>query len=221
MGKIYWIYGNTQQLVIPLEQEVMGQSGEVTAEPYYPDEEDTVTVCLTGRRRKSYTPVVDGNLLRITEDGTLPRGVYGVEVTVEGEGGTRLRSLWDDQVVVTRQNDTVLEEWDEFSQQGVEARSALFFFARGEAGATGAQGPQGETGATGPQGPQGETGATGPQGPQGEQGEQGPQGISGGLLFPTMNFDPNTGVLTIRGLQQEVDRIDYDETTGELIIRLA
>lgn len=44
------------------------------------------------------------------------------------------------------------------------------------------------------------------------------KGVSGGLLFPEMNFDPETGILTIRGLQQEVDRIRYDYDTAELII---
>lgn len=62
--------------------------------------------------------------------------------------------------------------------------------------------------------------AIGPQGPQGPVGPQGPQGVSGGWLFPTMNFDPETGVLTIKGLEQEVDRVRYDYATGELILRL-
>ena len=62
--------------------------------------------------------------------------------------------------------------------------------------------------------------AIGPQGPHGPVGPQGPQGVSGGWLFPTMNFDPETGVLTIRGLEQEIDRVRYDYTTGELILRL-
>ena len=44
------------------------------------------------------------------------------------------------------------------------------------------------------------------------------KGVSGGLLFPEMNFDPETGILAIRGLQQEVDRIRYDYETAELII---
>ena len=44
------------------------------------------------------------------------------------------------------------------------------------------------------------------------------KGVSGGMLFPMMNFDPATGILTIIGLQQEVDRIRYDYTTAELII---
>lgn len=63
----------------------------------------------------------------------------------------------------------------------------------------------------------GATGATGPQGPQGPQGEP---GVSGGMLFPVMNFNPEDGVLTISGLEQEIDRVRYDETTAELIIRL-
>ena len=63
----------------------------------------------------------------------------------------------------------------------------------------------------------GATGATGPQGPQGPQGEP---GVSGGMLFPVMDFDAETGVLTISGLEQEIDRVRYDDGTAELIIRL-
>lgn len=85
---------------------------------------------------------------------------------------------------------------------------------KGDPGPEGPKGPQGEQGPVGPQGPQGE------QGPQGPQGEQGPEGPSGGMLFPTMSFNPETGILTVRGLAQEVQRISYDEETAELIIRL-
>ena len=85
---------------------------------------------------------------------------------------------------------------------------------KGDPGPEGPQGPQGEQGPVGPQGPQGE------QGPQGIQGEQGPEGPSGGMLFPTMSFNPETGTLIVRGLAQEVQRISYDEETAELIIRL-
>lgn len=63
----------------------------------------------------------------------------------------------------------------------------------------------------------GQTGATGATGPQGPQGEP---GVSGGMLFPVMEFDAETGVLTISGLEQEIDRVRYDETTAELVIRL-
>ena len=63
-------------------------------------------------------------------------------------------------------------------------------------------------------------GATGAQGTQGERGPKGEPGVSGGMLFPVMNFNPEDGVLTISGLEQEIDRVRYDETTAELIIRL-
>jgi hypothetical protein len=83
------------------------------------------------------------------------------------------------------------------------------------------KGDKGDPGPEGPQGPQGEQGPVGPQGPQGIQGVQGPQGPSGGFLFPVMNFNPEDGVLTISGLEQEVSRVRYDYATAELVIRLA
>jgi hypothetical protein len=53
---------------------------------------------------------------------------------------------------------------------------------------------------------------------QGESKTVNTKGVSGGMLFPVMNFEPETGILTISGLQQEVDRIRYDYATAELII---
>ena len=58
------------------------------------------------------------------------------------------------------------------------------------------------------------------KGADGATGPQGETGLSGGFLFPTMNFDPDTGELTIRGLAQEIDRVYYDEATAELVVRL-
>lgn len=134
-NKIYWVKGNTQELLIPLEQEIMPDGGEVQNVPYYPTEGATVKVCLVGKYKKyTYTPIVDGNLLRFTEEGTIPAGCYGVEVIVDNPDGTRYRSLWCNQIVVTTQNDSVLQEWDEFKEQEVEARAAIFFFAKGDKG---------------------------------------------------------------------------------------
>lgn len=58
------------------------------------------------------------------------------------------------------------------------------------------------------------------KGADGATGPQGPTGLSGGFLFPTMNFDPDTGELAIRGLAQEIDRVYYDEATAELVVRV-
>ena len=145
-NKIYWVRGNTQELLIPLEQEIVPEEGEVQVVPYYPDQDAVVTVRLVGKYRKqSYTPIVDGNLLRFTEDGTIPAGVYGVEILVNNPDGTQYRSLWENQIVVTNANDSVLQEWDEFRQLDVKARAALFFFAKGDKGEKGDKGDTGTT----------------------------------------------------------------------------
>ena len=130
--KAIWVRGNRQPLLIPLEQEVIRQDGEVINEPYYPEGGATVNVYLVGRKKKyHFRPTVDGNLLSITDNGNIPAGCYGLEVTVINEDDTPFRSYWPDQVVVTDSNPSVLEEWNEFKQQGVQARAALFFFAKG------------------------------------------------------------------------------------------
>ena len=50
-NKIYWVRGNTQPLLIPLEQEIVPQEGEIQTVPYYPAEGSTVTVSFMGRFR--------------------------------------------------------------------------------------------------------------------------------------------------------------------------
>lgn len=132
--KIIWVQGNRQSVIIPMEREVIPEEGEPYTEDFYPAEGDVVKVALTGSYKPYvYTPEIDGNLLVVTDDGTLPRGLYGIQITVTGSNGeTRLRSFWDQQIVVTERNNSVLKEWDEFKKQDVKARAAVFFFAKGD-----------------------------------------------------------------------------------------
>lgn len=53
------------------------------------------------------------------------------------------------------------------------------------------------------------------KGTQGPQGERGPQG---GLLFPTMSYDPMSGALVIDG--DGAERFGYNEENGELEIEI-
>lgn len=229
-NKIYWVRGNTQSLLIPLEQEIVPEQGEVTTVDYYPDEEAVVTVILYNNYRNyEYKPTVDGNLLTIVDNGRLPAGEYGVSVTVKNPDGSRYHSNWCNQVVVTACNNSVLKEWDEFKKQDVKARAAVFFFAKGDKGdpltwndLTEEQKAslKGEKGDKGDQGAQGEQGPQGIQGEKGDKGDKGNDGASGGMLFPKMDFNAEDGILTITGLKQEVERISYDEENGVLTITL-
>lgn len=143
--KIIWVAGNRQSIIIPMEMEVIPQEGEPYTEDFYPAEDDVVKVMLTGSYRNyNYTPQVDGHLLIVTDPGTLPKGCYGVNISVVGKNGTtRLRSLWKNQIVVTESNNSVLKEWDEFKSQPVQARAAVFFFAKGNKGDKGDKGDTG------------------------------------------------------------------------------
>ena len=140
-NKVYWVKGNTQPFIIPLEQEVMTEQDEIVAEPYYPDENADIVVNFVGKWMKyTYIPRVDGNLLIFTVNATMPAGNYDVEIVVKNQDGTQYRSQWDNQVVITNSNPSVLREWDEFKQQDITARAALFFFAKGDTGVGIAQG---------------------------------------------------------------------------------
>lgn len=228
--KIIWVEGNKQQVIIPMECEVIPEEGDPYTEDFYPAEDDVVKVALTGRYRSYiYTPEVDGNLLIVTDNGTLPKGLYGVQITVVGSNGeTRLRSFWDQQIVVTERNNSVLKEWDEFKKQDVKARAAVFFFAKGDKGDAftyqdftpeqleglrgpqGIQGPQGEQGIQGEQGPQGEQGI---QGERGQDGQDGKDGKDGYVLYPVFNVTRDMHLESDEG----IDRMNV-ENNGHLTV---
>lgn len=232
--KIIWVMGNRQSVIIPMEQEIIPAEGDPYTEDFYPAEDDVVKVTLTGAYRPYiYTPEIDGHLLILTDKGTLPKGLYGVQITVTGANGeTRLRSFWDQQIVVTERNNSVLKEWDEFKDQPVTARAAVFFFAKGDKGdaltwddltpeqKASLKGERGDKGDQGIQGEQGPQGIQGEKGDKGDKGDKGNDGASGGMLFPKMDFNAEDGILTITGLKQEVERISYDEENGVLTITL-
>ena len=211
-NKIYWVKGNSQDCIIPLEEEVIPQEGDVYTEPFYPEEGATIEVNFVGKyKKKTYIPSVDGNLLLVHDDGTLSSGLYSVEIIITDTDGTRHRSMWSNQVVVTESNESVLEEWDEFKSLGVTARAALFFFAKGDKGDQGIQGEQGEQGIQGEKGDAGTaatiavgsvtTGEAGTQAsvtnsgtssnavfdftiPKGDKGEKGDKGDAGNYTKP-------------------------------------
>ena len=147
--KLYWTQGNSQPLIIPLEQEVITQEEEIVSEPYYPQEGSLITVTLVNKWfRQQFTPTLNGNLLTLTDTGTLPVGCYDVDVHIADPDGTPHFSKWSRQLVVTDDNTRTLQEWDEFKKQSVKARAAVFFFAKGDRGEKGERGEVGPAGTT-------------------------------------------------------------------------
>lgn len=55
---------------------------------------------------------------------------------------------------------------------------------------------------------------------RGEKGEDGKDGLSGGFLFPEIDYDPVTGEMVVVGNAGELQRFDYDDVENELIIRI-
>lgn len=55
---------------------------------------------------------------------------------------------------------------------------------------------------------------------KGEPGKDGKDGLSGGFLFPTMDFDPESGELLVVGTKAEMQRFDYDDEENELVIKI-
>lgn len=90
---ITWVRGNTLRLAVPLS-EVTIVDGQSVKAPYTPPEGSTVQVTLHGVVRPiRYACSVDGNIVRIQDNGTLACDTYGIEITVADTNGRRLRSF--------------------------------------------------------------------------------------------------------------------------------
>lgn len=98
---IYCVRGNYVKFSIALQEvETTMVSGEITTETkdYYPQSNDEVRLVLrnqSGGRSYYYTGdsvEIDGNVLSIEDNGTLPLGTYGIEIEVkEASTGKRMR----------------------------------------------------------------------------------------------------------------------------------
>lgn len=88
---IPWVAGNTLNLAIPL-QTVTKNEGTETREDYYPPEGSDISVVITSQvKRRKYEYTLDDNVVMFTDDGTLPVGIYGIEITVTEPDGQNRR----------------------------------------------------------------------------------------------------------------------------------
>ena len=55
---------------------------------------------------------------------------------------------------------------------------------------------------------------------KGEKGEDGKDGLSGGFLFPTIDYDPESGEMIVIGNAGELQRFEYDDEENEIIIKI-
>lgn len=126
--------GNRLRLAIPLQTVTVTEHGTVTADYNVPAGAE-VTVTLTGTwKTYKYVPEVNGNLLTITDEGTLPAGTYAVETTVVQADGEHLRSKYCNMVEISDCNDGVTQEYDDFISGSVTLEEQIFYFAKGDKG---------------------------------------------------------------------------------------
>ena len=91
MNKIPWVAGNTLNLAIPL-QLITKNEGQEVKEDYYPPEGSEVHASVNNSyKRRKYPCTVSGNIVSFTDDGSLPVGKYGVEITVKEPNGQNRR----------------------------------------------------------------------------------------------------------------------------------
>ncbi len=78
-----WVRGNTLSLGIPLQTKTV-EGKTVTTDDYYPPAGSEIHVFMVNQfTKREYEYTVDGNVVKFTDDGSLPLGVWGIEITVK------------------------------------------------------------------------------------------------------------------------------------------
>lgn len=124
-AKVRWVYGNTKNVVITLEELVDIETGE-TAD-FDIQEGDVVSVNIRGRfKTESYEPRIEGNVLTFKVGRELGVGEYVVEVGVaRGNDEYVSRKRW--QLAVVRYDDEAnIPDDAEFTTEDLELIATMY-----------------------------------------------------------------------------------------------
>ena len=130
------VQGNVLQVGIPLTLHVVSIQNGVkseTSEDFIPNSSYPVVVLLSkGTSKYPYTPSVVGNVVSFEDDGTLPVGVYQVEVLCRNAAGKPCRYMARGKVVIVDATiDAGLSPGIEFDAQSYTLEGGVFLEARG------------------------------------------------------------------------------------------
>ena len=132
-----WVQGNKLTLALPLQIVYLSADGK-TKEEYTPPARSAITIVLRGKFRSfNYAAeIVDGNVLRIVDNGDLPVDSYSVIIAVVEPNGTKRRCKWNYIINVYDSTDKVLDYFDDFPDWGSGAilEGSVFFTTAGGMG---------------------------------------------------------------------------------------
>lgn len=126
-----WVQGNTLPLAVKL-YEIVAIEGGFKRQAYEAPAGSIYAARIVGKRTYNYECEVSGNVVTFVDDGTLPCGYYGVEVTVK-EPERNLRTFKCMQLeIVSCSCEMNLGEF--LLPDALAADSDVFFWAKGDKG---------------------------------------------------------------------------------------
>ena len=131
LNKLKWVQGNTLPLAVALN-ELVAIEGGYRRQPYIAPQGSTFGVHLVGKRTYNYQCDVTGNIVTFKDNGNLPCGWYGVEVSVK-EPDRNLRTFKCMQIEIVKCSDC-MNLGDFLTPEAVAINSDVFFWAQGEKG---------------------------------------------------------------------------------------
>lgn len=131
LNRLKWVQGNTLPLAVALN-ELVAIEGGYRRQPYIAPQGSTFSVHLVGKRTYNYQCEVTGNIVTFKDNGSLPCGWYGVEVSVK-EPDRNLRTFKCMQIEIVKCSDC-MNLGDFLTPEAVAINSDVFFWAKGDKG---------------------------------------------------------------------------------------
>ena len=139
--------GNSLKLAIQMKEATVSTS---VIDNYTPPADASIRVWLIGSngRRIEFPPTVEGNVLTISDAGTLPPDTYAVEIVIQEPSGRRLRMARADELRIL-DSASISDAIPAASPADEVFDPTPFLFVKGEKGDKGDKGDQGEKGEKG------------------------------------------------------------------------
>lgn len=137
--KIKHVYGNVLKVAIPLDViEVTSVNGETvsTTTEFTPNSSYPVTILLKkGATMYPFQADVEGNVVSFEDPGTLPIGIYQLEVLCRNDQGKPMRFMVRSVIeIVDATIDAGIEAGVEFNAESYTLDGGVFLFAKGDKG---------------------------------------------------------------------------------------
>ena len=135
-AKIKHVFGNVMKIAVPLNQKTVELiEGEISiiTDKFYPFPPIDIFLYKGGGLGKHYVASISDNVVTFSDDGTLPVGLYQIEIVCKNDKNEKCRFMMREAVqIVDATADAGIEAGVEFNSETYTLEGATYYFAKGE-----------------------------------------------------------------------------------------